>query len=212
MGSYDEKVMEDMIRIHNMILHTKALGPGLRTAIWLQGCERRCKGCMSPGSRSLDGGRLVRVSDVAQAVLQLSDVEGITVSGGEPFLQVDALYRLLSIIHEKSKLGVIIYTGFTLEELRRMDNPKVTQIISEMADIIIDGEYVEELNDGMALRGSSNQHVNFITERYVSQRTLYEQNQRDVEVIATESAMFLIGVPSQKTFEEWKDTTKQFIE
>lgn len=212
MESCDEKGMEDMIRIHNMILHTKALGPGLRTAIWLQGCERRCKGCMSPGSRPLDGGRLVRVSDVAQAVLQLSDVEGITVSGGEPFLQVDALYSLLSSIREKSNLGVIIYTGFTLEELRKMDNPKVTQIISEMADIIIDGEYVEELNDGIALKGSSNQRVNFITERYVSERTLYEQNQRDVEVIATESDMFLIGIPSQKTLEEWKDTTKQFIE
>ena len=204
--------MGEMIRLHNMVFHTKVLGPGTRTAIWLQGCHRHCDGCMSPNSRSLDGGKLFDTDEVIEAVLSLNDIEGITVSGGEPFLQIGALYYLLKTIKEKSDLGVIVYSGYRMDELRAMHIPEVTAIITELTDIIIDGEYVDALNDGKALKGSSNQVVNYISDRYLPYKALYEQGSRDAEVYATENEMFLVGVPAKETLEQWRNAANQLQE
>ncbi len=159
---------------------------------------------MSPSSRPLDGGRAVDVEDVIHAILNEKDnIEGITISGGEPFLQTDGLYYLLKAIREKTKLGVIIYTGFTLEQLKTSGSEKVDSILARMADLIIDGEYVDELNDGMALKGSSNQKLNFLTDRYLKDKELYESHKRDAEVFASEKDLFFVGIPSKDTLEEF---------
>lgn len=201
--------MSETIRLHNMVARTKVLGPETRCAIWLQGCERRCHGCMSPSSRPLDGGKIFEIGEIVDAILSLGDIEGITVSGGEPFLQVDSLYFFLKSIKDNSNLGVIIYSGYKIEELQAMQNPKVGAIINEFADIIIDGEYIDALNDGKALKGSSNQVVHFLTDRYLPYQALYEQESRNAEVYATEDDMFFVGVPAKKTLEQWRNAAKQ---
>ena len=156
------------VKIHNIILHTKVLGPETRTAIWFQGCNKNCKGCMSQSTRNINGGKTVDVDKLCESFLKLDDIEGITLSGGEVFLQIDALHDLLKIVRAQSDLGVIIYTGFYIDELRKMDNPKVNEILDGLADIIIDGPYIEELNDGKSLKGSSNQNVNFTQSTAIS--------------------------------------------
>lgn len=196
--------MDIMIRVHNMVLHTSVLGPGLRAAIWLQGCARRCKGCMSPDSRPLNGGRQVPVATMLREVAQLKDIEGVTISGGEPFMQIDGLHSLLDGIRRSTALGVIIYTGYTVAELHAMQDQKVEDILSGLADIVIDGEYVDELNDGVALKGSSNQTVHFITSRYLPYRQIYEEKTRNTEVVASTKDLFLIGIPAKQTLDEWE--------
>lgn len=148
------------IRIHDFVESTTALGPGTRCAIWLQGCKRNCKGCMSPESRDMEGGYIEGVDSLAEHVLAINGIEGITISGGDPFYQPDALLELLKIIKSKSNLGVIIYTCFYFDELKEMNNAAVEEIITNLSDLIIDGPYVEELNDDGYLRGSSNQQLN----------------------------------------------------
>lgn len=194
--------------LHNMVMHTKVLGPETRTAIWFQGCQRRCPGCMSPASRAMDGGRVVKVCDVVQAVLTLKDIEGVTISGGEPFLQPDALLDLLKSIRQNSDLGIITYTGNTLEELRELHSYVVNEILDSYVDCLIDGEYIDELNDGMALKGSSNQKVHFLTGRYLPYRQMYERKARNVEVIATEKDMFFVGVPAKETLQKWRKVSQ----
>lgn len=193
------------VRIHNMVKRTKVLGPGERTAIWFQGCNRNCKGCMSPTSRPLDGGKLIDSDLIINEVLSEDNIEGITISGGEPFLQIEGLYYILKKIRENSVLGIIIYTGFMLDQLIKMKNIKVDEIVSNLSDLIIDGEYVDELNDGIALRGSSNQKLNFITERYKDFVGMYNEPHRNAEVIATEADMFLVGIPEKRMLSKWKD-------
>ena len=105
------------IRLHDMRMHTNALGPGIRTAIWFQGCNRCCKGCMSPSSRPLDGGTLVDVEKVIASIKNTADIEGVTISGGEPFLQIDALFALLKSLRSDTELGIIIYTGYNFFKL-----------------------------------------------------------------------------------------------
>ncbi len=193
------------IRLHNIFMHTTALGPGTRIAIWLQGCNRRCKGCMSPKSRPLDGGRVVNLPSLIDAICADNDVEGITISGGEPFLQTEALHELLVSIRSRTNFGVIIYTGYTMDELRNTHDPLVDEILTELSDIIIDGEYIDELNDGASLKGSSNQTVNYITDRYLPYKSLYESKARNVQIDIADGEAFFIGIPDKETLESWKN-------
>lgn len=134
----------------------------------------------------------------------VSDIEGVTISGGEPFLQIRPLHSLLQALRGQTRLGAILYTGYTLKELEALDNPQVEEILSGLADLIIDGPYVEGLNDGGTLKGSSNQRIHFLTGRYVPYRALYEGARRDVEIIADKNGMLLIGVPARETLEGWR--------
>lgn len=201
--------MSATVRLHNIIMHTTALGPETRMAIWFQGCERHCKGCMSPKSRPLNGGRLIRVQDLIDTICSADDIEGITISGGEPFLQIEALYMLLSALKKQTELGVIIYTGFTCKELREQDNPMVNEILTGLADIIIDGEYIDELNDGGSLKGSSNQTVVFVTERYLPYKSMYEVKKRDVQVVISGDEALLVGVPDKDMLGTWQKTANE---
>ena len=161
---------------------------------------------MSPDSRPLNGGTEWIVDKLVGDICAIENIEGITISGGEPFLQIDALHEFLSGIRSKTSLGVIIYTGNTMDDLKRMGNPLIDEIIAGLADIIIDGEYVDELNDGAALKGSSNQTVNFITDRYLACRDLYSSNTRDIQIMIEGKDTLLIGVPDRNTLEIWKRT------
>lgn len=183
------------------------LGPGKRAAIWFQGCMRNCPGCMSPSSRPLNGGRKTTVEKVVNAILSLENIEGLTVSGGEPFLQLDALYSLVKNIKDNSNLSIIVYTGYTINELRELNDSKVKQLIDGMIDILIDGEYVDELNDGVALRGSSNQTVHFLSERYKGFEEMYTFKKRDAEILVSDKDLFFVGIPEKETLKTWLNTT-----
>jgi anaerobic ribonucleoside-triphosphate reductase activating protein len=192
------------IRLHNIILHTKVLGLGTRAAIWLQGGNRFCKGCMSDETWDLNGGKEVLIDDVYRSITILTDIKGITINDGEVFLQIDALHELLRRICGTTSFGVILYTGFYLSELTDIANQKVDEIIGSLTDIIIDGPYIDELNDGNALWGSKNQTVHFLTERYRYQAYLYDVPVRNVEMCVTDTDMFFVGIPDRNTLASWK--------
>ena len=197
------------VRIHRIAHHTTALGPGDRAVVWFQGCKRRCKGCMAPESRPLEGGSEWDVSKLIDEILACRNIEGITVSGGEPFLQAEGLQEFLEGLRARSPLGVIIYTGNTMAELREMNDPHVNAIIDSLTDILIDGEYIDELNDGGGLRGSSNQTVHFLTDRYDEYRALYGGARRDVQIMIEGDDALMIGVPNRETLESWKKATQK---
>jgi anaerobic ribonucleoside-triphosphate reductase activating protein len=200
--------MATEINLHRMISHTKALGPGTRAVLWFQGCEKRCPGCMSEESRDPALGRRVPVDVLYARVASLRDIEGITVSGGEPFLQAGGLCALLRKLRENTKLGVILYTGYYLEELRAARAPEIDEILSGLADIVIDGPYVDALNDGKALRGSANQSVHFLTDRYVETKALFDENKRDIEMRVSPDEVFFIGVPDKDAFAALKEAAE----
>ena len=197
------------VRLHNVVMKTTALGPGTRMAIWFQGCQRNCKGCMSPMSRPISGGKECSIDKIINAVCSAKDIEGITISGGEPFLQIQPLYELIYAIRQRTQLGIIIYTGYTLRELLELNNRMVDQIVTRLADMIIDGEYIEELNDGKSLKGSSNQKVHFITDRYIPYKDLYDGDNRDVQVFVSDDEAFFVGIPDKETLNTWKRASSE---
>lgn len=179
------------LRIYMMPVTTEALGPYRRCAFWVQGCTRRCPGCISPDAQSLDGGVLVEVEQLAQQISQLSSVEGITISGGEPFLQQSALCELIDLVRKRRDLGVIVYTGLLYSEIA--ESP-----LAQRCDLIIDGEYVEKLNDDRSLRGSSNQNIICISDRYRSVvDSYYGCPGRRIEFIQRNGRFDMVGIPSK---------------
>lgn len=177
---------------------TMALGPGCRFVIWTQGCLRRCKDCASPEHQPLDGGYLIDTKELADWICSCRSIDGITISGGEPFLQANALYELTEMLKlTRPELNVIVFTGNLLKDLTDEDSKAFLRNI----DLLIDGEYISELNDGVGLRGSSNQRFHYLTERLVSYQNELEGGIRNTEVYWTDETrkrMVTIGVPKFK--------------
>ena len=177
------------IKLYMLVPHTEALGPGKRFAIWVQGCNKRCKGCIAPEAWDVNGGYEKDVAELAEEIINTSDIEGITISGGEPFLQQEALCDLIKLVQSQRDLSIIIYTGMLYEEVAETE-------LASLCDIIIDGEYVEELNDNKSLRGSSNQKVICLTDRYKSiMDKHYEIVGRKIEFTVTDGSVTMVGIP-----------------
>ena len=146
------------------------------------------------------------VEQIVQSALSEKGLEGVTVSGGEPFLQYRALCDFLRRLREQSALGVILYTGYYLDELRGMNNPEINAIITKYSDIIIDGPYVEELNDGKSLRGSSNQTVHLTSGRYAEiYSSIYSRPDRKCEIHLNNKEAFLVGIPDENGYQMWQN-------
>ena len=173
------------------------LGPHTRYCLWVSGCNRRCPGCISPESHDMQAGTPIPAGALAWEVI-LSDVEGITISGGEPFLQAEALCEFLRHIKRHRDVGVIVYTGYVLEELSDVAGAKE---LIELCDLIIDGPYIQQLDDGKALRGSSNQRVIPVTQRYAAYLDLYGSGTRQVQTpSALAPQMQYAGIPTNSTY------------
>lgn len=178
------------------------LGPGTRFVVWTQGCPRSCPGCMTAASQQMNGGFSADTKQLAEEILQ-SGRHGLTISGGEPFLQAKALADLIQEVRKKTDLGVMIYTGFTLEELQEADNPDYNLLL-EQCDLLVDGPYIDELNDSKNLRGSSNQRAIPLTDRYAEYAKQIGTKPAEIEMFYEEEKIRIVGVPPKNMFKKVK--------
>ena len=195
------------IRLHQMLPRISTLGPYIRMGVWVQGCHRRCPGCIAPGSRSFDGGKIVPISTIVNAFVSEKAHEGITISGGEPFLQAFELCKLIDLIRVQRDCGIILYTGYTIEELQSSEAPHYASELLRRIDLLIDGPYMQELNDDASLRGSSNQRLILLSERYKKHTGLYGiKDGRIIEIKWTQDGFFVVGIPSKQTVKfQWPE-------
>lgn len=155
-----------IVRVASRLPSTEAEGPGRRFALWVQGCSIRCAGCCNPHYFPREGGARVEVSVLAAELHSVrEEVEGITLLGGEPFEQAEALAALAGHAREMG-LSVMTFTGYTLEELRSIDLPGTFALLSR-TDLLVDGRYEASLPEtGRRWAGSSNQRFHHLTGRY----------------------------------------------
>lgn len=151
--------------------------------------------------------RIISVFDLADIIIQ-SGRDGLTISGGEPFLQAQALYELVNLIRAKRDIGIIVYTGYTLDEILQSKDLYMCRFL-EQIDLLIDGPYIEELNDGMNLRGSSNQRAIALTARYESDVDGYGSKKAEVEFFMKEDKVLMVGVPDSNTLNRFKYAFKE---
>lgn len=178
-----------ILRIHAFQLASRANGPGMRAVVWFQGCALGCPGCFNPGTHDSGGGNLVDIRELAQQILtHRSEIEGVTISGGEPFQQPEALLCLLEHI-SGSGLSRLVFSGYTLQEIRAL--PLGPQII-EHVDVLIAGRYVASLHLGRGLLGSANQEILLLTNRYKTE-DLKHVPPREI-ILHPDGSMTLSGV------------------
>lgn len=183
--------------IKHIYYPVRCLGPGERVGIWTVGCSHRCAGCVSQNLWDFDESKRV---DVASIIRQIAEYRarnadlGITVSGGDPFLQED-LPELLQRIDGLGIEDVLVYTGFTLEELLQKF-PAFEERYAKYIGVLIDGRYVEKLNDNKPLRGSANQRIIFLKQSLVPryQKALVGERKFQFE-ITKDGKMNVYGVP-----------------
>ena len=153
------------MRVATLVEDTGAEGPGRRFALWVQGCTIRCPGCCNPQMFGTEGGADHDTADLARAIAAQPGLEGVSILGGEPFEQAAALADLVRRVKDAG-LTVMIYTGYTLEELRAR-NDADTEAALAATDLLVDGRFVQELYETKRRWiGSSNQRLHFLSDRY----------------------------------------------
>lgn len=163
-----EKISDPIIRMSGIEPESIVDGPGFRYTIFVQGCPHHCKGCHNPDTHDPEGGYEIRASELIRDIeARRAHLRGITLSGGEPLCQAE---RLLPVAEFCKNLGlsIMIYTGFTYEEIFspdasiRFPEIKIDPIrqLIEMSDILVDGRFEEAEKDlTLLFRGSRNQRL-----------------------------------------------------
>lgn len=135
-------------------------GPGFRYVVFVQGCPHHCPGCHNPQSHAFGCGTPRTAQELAAEMQENPLLAGVTLSGGEPFCQAEALCELAQLVHDMGKT-VVTFSGYTLEQLceKGRTEPAVRQLL-ELTDTLIDGPYIEAQRDlELQFRGSRNQRV-----------------------------------------------------
>lgn len=167
------------LRVARIIHGTTAEGPGLRTAVWVQGCSIRCTGCINPHLFTTRGGELMDVARIVAGAIEAGD-EGITLLGGEPLDQGWAASELAREA-QLAGLGVICFTGYTLETV---ESTSFGQRLLEHVDLLVDGPYVASTPDAdRALVGSTNQRFIHITNRYADYEPRVALDRLDLRIL-----------------------------
>ena len=164
-----------ILRIAGTVNDSIVDGPGIRFTVFTQGCPHNCKGCHNPETHDFNGGKDVDTADLLEKIKANPLLDGVTFSGGEPFMQADILADFAAEIKALG-LNIITYTGFTFEELYVNRDKNGWGKLLEATDYLIDGKYEIEKKDWtIKFRGSSNQ-------RYVDcQKSLTEGKVVQVE-------------------------------
>ena len=159
------------MKYSGLILNDITAAPGLCVSFFTQGCPHRCKGCHNPETWNFDGGKEFTSGTLNEIISGLT-AQGIQrdlcIMGGEPLCDENAFLTYLVIKEVKEKVPgvkVYIWSGYTYEELQRASHPQVKHAL-ELADVLIDGPYIEAERDvTLTMRGSRNQRIIDLTKK-----------------------------------------------
>lgn len=162
------------MRAARILYPVETLGPGKRAGIWTCGCGRHCPGCANPELWDSDAYGEMKPADMVQVIKAFAGkggaVDGITITGGEPFEQAEELAELVEGLRDITE-DILVYTGYRREELAAYEN----RVIRKLA-VLVDGPYVQEENREHPLMGSANQRIHYILPRM---EVLYERYLRE---------------------------------
>jgi len=180
-----------------------ALGPGRRIGIWMQGCSIHCPGCVSRDTWKRDRGKSIGIADLMAWCKRVCAgvTDGVTISGGEPFDQPQALAALLdALAHWRKDSGqafdILCYSGYRLEKLQRR-HPRLLERI----DALVCDPYVERLPSAQPWRGSDNQRLVPLTplgrQRYAPYLDGGIEVARRFQVVADGKRLWFVGIPQR---------------
>ena len=176
---------------------SRSNGPGQRAVVWVQGCKRNCPGCFNQDMQPFTERQLIATVELADRILDIEGLEGVTFSGGEPFEQAGALAELAEQL-AACGLTVVIFTGYTLAELSAGNNPAWQRLLAA-ADMLVAGPYEQDLPAHEYLKASANQQLLFLTDK-LKQHPEVMGNQGQTAEIIVDAAGNVIVTGFDKIF------------
>jgi anaerobic ribonucleoside-triphosphate reductase activating protein len=171
---------DNLLRLNHFLPQSRANGPGLRAVVWVQGCTLGCPGCFNPQTHPAQGGERVSVEDLFEQIMNLGDsIEGVTLSGGEPFQQIGPVLALLKRLRTETSLSALVFSGYTWDEIQQF--PAIDEIRA-CVDVLIAGRYDSAQAVLNGLVSSANQQAVFLTRRYT---------QKDLDSVPTAEVILM---------------------
>lgn len=150
--------LDHFLSVARIVSSTSTDGPGLRTALYLQGCNIHCPGCHNSSLWDINNGKLMFIEAIWER-LQESD-ENISILGGEPLMQPIGLISLCKYIKEHSDKSIWLWSGYTLSYIQQ-HYPEILKWV----DVVVDGPFIKDMADAtLRFRGSSNQRITPISQ------------------------------------------------
>jgi len=159
------ELVEPVLSVHSFLRRSAANGPGIRAVVWTQGCSIGCKGCFNPGTHGFPGGTPWRPSELARLLVD-TNVDGLTVSGGEPLDQWEGTLALLQAWRQIHPGTVVVLTGHTWERILARRLAAEIERLQALVDVLIAGPYLQSHHLGSGLRGSSNKTIHSFSRRH----------------------------------------------
>lgn len=181
--------------VARILYPVEVLGPGKRIGLWLSGCSRKCAGCSNPELWKQNKEQYISVEHLSTLIHRLAQdhpVHGITITGGEPMDQAKEVSLLMPLLHDVTE-DVLMYSGYTLEELQKRKDP-CTETVLRLLAVLIDGDYQEKLNDGSSLRGSSNQQIHIFRETVQDIYTDYLRSSNQIQNFSMGQSIVSAGI------------------
>ncbi|OQA29086.1 MAG: Pyruvate formate-lyase 1-activating enzyme [Chloroflexi bacterium ADurb.Bin344] len=158
------KEPKQVLNIHELLPDSSVNGPGKRYVIWTQGCLKKCPECCNPATHDVGKRKLISIADLLDDIKAHSDdIEGISISGGEPFLQAGPLSIFLKNLRKEfPALSVVLFSGYTLAEIKHIPHGRKCL---RYIDALVDGEYcASQATSGIP--ASENQKLYFFSTKY----------------------------------------------
>ena len=177
---------------------SKVNGPGNRFVLWTQGCSKGCSECFNPETWSFDTYKELSPLEIFE-IIKNFEVDGITISGGDPLEQEDELLELLMLLSSiRFKKGIILFSGFTRAEISKSP---IREACLKYIDVLIDGRYEKNLKLDFSLRGSSNQEFYFFSNKISRDELHFDQ---EIEISLLKGDIIMTGFPkiSRKILKE----------
>jgi anaerobic ribonucleoside-triphosphate reductase activating protein len=184
------------ISVNKIHYPVTTLGWGRRVGIWFQGCSIRCAGCLSKDTWKDAPEYMTTLASLLDGIRKwLKDADGVTISGGEPFDQPEALHELVASARMENGGDILVYSGYEYEVLMEQHRS-----ILETIDVLVSGPYVEEAGDTLILRGSDNQRIHLLTQlaksRYPSDIDRMPWGAtRQIDVVVNDDEIWFAGIP-----------------
>ncbi len=200
------------MKIARILYPITVLGPGRRVGLWLSGCPHRCDNCINPELWEQHEDQEMPIPAILAAISSISKqgtIDGFVFTGGDPMLQAEEMSVLLPLLKHFAE-DILVYTGYEYEQLLSFGEPIYYDCLKYIS-VLIDGKYIDELNDGSLLRGSSNQRILFLDETIKDKYTNYFTSSRvnEIQQFPTSDGFISVGIHRRGFRNEIRNKAKE---
>lgn len=190
------------MQIDRVLYPIESLGPGNRLVIWTVGCSKHCVNCSNQELWQKDDSRDVPIDDLCTLIereIATHKIEGITITGGDPFEQHTELIILLKRLRLISD-DILVYTGYTIDELEQTFTQEEKTTLFGLISVLIEGRYIKELNDNKSsLIGSTNQKVIYLDPAMQKKYLSYLDEGRKIQNVFYINRVISVGIHNRES-------------